>query len=359
MAAFEGRLASSMTTKRYLAFSSGPALPAPASSAAEETADLGPYRVSFSLGSGVCPGIQVAEPVEGRTPSGIDYVEHSAILDSAEGRAQIRVTVYHSPVPAGDDVTRALSRKAPAKTGYISIETKSRLVDGHTGSHTTFKEVSGGEVHQVAYWLDRHLAPGGYLGETSCVISSSLPWTATRELFDTVHLEKVEADRKSSTKETVTAGPYQVSFDLAGESYAIVQEESLPGEDGVGPGTERQRVILDGGNRAATIEITGRGEFGIVNLGTERLLAEAALASKGYTRMNSSEWTIGGEAGVLGVGEDEDHQILYVAIFWPDQVQTEEGRMLGMTRCEIESSFWWGTTERLLDTIKVERRDGS
>ncbi|MGC9515177.1 hypothetical protein, partial [Methanocrinis sp.] len=122
---------------------------------------------------------------------------------------------------------------------------------------------------------------------------------------------------------------------------------------------ERQRVILDGGNRAAKIEIAGRGEFGIVNLGTERLLAEAALATKGYSRMNSSEWTIGGEAGVLGVGEDEDHQILYVAIFWPGQVQTEEGRMLGMTRCEIESSFWWDTTERLLDTIKVERRDGS
>jgi hypothetical protein len=327
---------------------------AQAAYAAEENADLGPYRVSFSLDSAAGCTIQAAESIEDRTPSGIDYVERSLQLDCDDGRAQVKVTSYISPVPAGDGASRTMSRKMPWNIGCMNVETANRLVDGHTGFLTTFSEVSGEEVYQVAYWLDRYLAPGDYMGETSCVISSSLPWTATKELFDTFHIEKDEATQKPSTMETVTAGPYQVSFDLGEKNYTIVQggPESGEGEEEIG--LERFWVILDGVNRAATIKITSYDDFRIVNVGTEGLLAEAALQTKGYSKNNASLWTIGGEAGVLGVGEDEHHQILYVAIYWPDQVQTEEGQVLGKTRCEIESSYWWDTTERLLETIGVE-----
>jgi hypothetical protein len=347
-----------MFTKLFLVFAAALLL-AQAALAAEETADLGPYRVSFCLDSAASCTVQVSEPVESRTPAGIDYVERSLLLGCDEGRAQIKVTSYHNPVPAGDGATRALSRKTPWKIGILGVETNNRLVDRRTGVMTTFSEVSGEKVYQIAYWLDRYLAPGDYIGETSCVISSSLPWTATKELFDTVHVEKAEAAQKPSTMETVTAGPYQVSFDLGNKNYTIIQEGPLPGEGEEEIGLERQRIILDGGNRAATIKITSYDDFRIVNMETESLLAEAALQTKGYIKNNASEWTIGGEAGVLGVGEDEDHQILYVAIYWPDQVQTEEGQVLGMTRCEIESSYWWDTTEMLLNTIRVERAEGA
>jgi hypothetical protein len=345
-----------MRTKIFLVFSAAMLL-ASAAYAAQETVDLGPYRVTFSQESARNCTFQIAEPVEGRTPSGIDYIERSILLDCDDGRAQIKVTNHNSPVPAGDGATKALSRKTPWNIGCIGVDTKERLVDRHTGFLTTFVEVSGKEVYQIAYWLDRYLAPGDYLGETSCVISSSLPWTATKEIFDSVHVEKAEGTQKPSTMETVTAGPYEVSFDLGEKNYTIIQEGPEPGETEEHVRLERQRIILDGVNRAATIEITSYDDFRIVNQGTEMLLAEAALQTKGYVKNNASEWTIDGEAGVLGVGEDEDHQILYVAIYWPDQVQTEEGPVLGKTRCEIESSYWWDTTKTLLDTIHVERTE--
>ena len=343
-----------MRTKLFLVFSAALLL-ASAAYAAQETVDLGPYKVSFSLESATNCTVQAAEPVEGRTPSGIDYTERLILKTCDDGRAQIKVTSYNSPVPAGDRETTALSRKVPWKIGCIGVETNSRLVDRHTGFLTTFREVSGEEVYQIAYWLDRYLAPGDYRGETSCVISSSLPWTATKELFDSVTVEKAELTIKPSTMETVTAGDYEVSFDLGEKNYTIIQEGPEPGETEVGLGLERHKIILDGINRAATIEITSYDDFRIVNQGTEMLLAEAALQTKGYVKNNASEWTIGGEPGVLGIGEDEDHQILYVAIFWSDQVQTEEGPVLGMTRCEIESSYWWDTTEMLLDSLHLER----
>ncbi len=347
-----------MWTKIFLVFSAALLL-AQMAFAAEETVDLDPYQVSFSLESLVNCNVQVAEPVEGRTPSGTDYIERSILLNCDDGRAQIKVTNYHSPVPAGDRATETLSRKMPWNIGCMNVETVGRLVDRHTGFLTTFQEVSGREVYQVAYWLDRYLAPGDYVGETSCVISSSLPWTATKELIDTFHVEKAEATQKPSTMETVTAGPYEVSFDLGEKNYTIIQEGPLPGETEEELGLERHRIILDGGNKAVTIKITSYDDFRIVNQGTEKLLAEAALQTRGYSKNNASEWTIDGEAGVLGVGEDEHHQILYVAIYWPDQVQTDEGPVLGKTRCEIESSYWWDTTETLLDTLQVERANGA
>jgi hypothetical protein len=338
---------------KFLVFAAAILLALPATAAAERV-DLGPYQVSFSLESARNCTVQAAEPAEGRTPTGIDYVERSILLDCDDGRAEIMVKGYNSPVPAGDYATRALSRRAPWQIGILGIETDSRLVDRHTGSLTTFEEVSGKEVYQAAYWLDRYLAPGDYLGETSCVISSSLPWTATKELLETVHVEKAGTASRSPTMKTVTSGPYRVSFDLGDENYTIIQEGPEPGEGEEGLGLQRHRIILDGVNRAAEIEITRYDDYRPLNLGTEMLLAEAALTTKGYTKNNASEWTIGGEAGVLGAGEDKDHQILYVAIYWPDQVQTKEGPVLGLTRCEMESSYWWGTTEMLLDTIRVE-----
>jgi hypothetical protein len=325
--------------------------------AQEEIVDLGPYQVSFSLESGRNCTVQVAEPVEGKTPTGIDYTERLTLLECDDGQVQIKVTSYNSPVPAGDGVTKTLSRKLPWNIGYIGVETKERLLDRHTGFLTTFEEVSGEDTYQAAYWLDRYLAPGDYLGKTSCVITSSLPWTATKELIDSVHIEKAVATGKASTGVTVTAGPYEVSFDLGEKNYTIIQEGPEPGETEEGLGLERHRIILDGGIRAATIDITSYDGYRPVNLRTEMLLAEASLQKRGYTEHNASEWTIGGETGVLGTGEDDDHQILYVAIFWPDQVQAEEGPVLGMTRCEMDSSYWWDATEMLLNTIRVKRAE--
>jgi len=346
-----------MRTKLFMVISAAILLVPAAYAAQEEIVELGPYQVSFSLESERNCTVQVAVPVEGKTPVGIDYTERLILLECDDGQAQIKVTGYNSPVPAGDDATKTLSRKLPWNIGCIGVETKERLVDRHTGSLTTFEEVSGEEAYQAAYWLDRYLAPSDYLGETSCVITSSLPWTATKELIDSVHVEKAVATRKASTRETVTAGPYEVSFDLGEKNYTIIQEGPEPGETEEGLGLERYRIILDGGIRAATIDITSYDGYRPVNLRTEMLLAEASLQTKGYTEYNASEWTIGGEAGVLGTGEDDDHQILYVAIFWPDQVQTEEGPVLGMTRCEMDSSYWWDATEMLLDTIRVERAE--
>ena len=344
-----------MRSKLFLVLTAALLL-APASSAAEETVDLGAYLATFNLTSSKNCTILVAEPVEGRTPTGTEYVERSIALECEDGRAEIRIAKYVSPVPAGDGVTRALSKETPWGIGCIGIETAARLVDRHTGYLTTFSLASGGEVHQAAYWLDRYLAPGDYQGETSCVISSSLPWEATKELLDTAHVErKPEAALNGSTGETVTAGPYAVSFDLGDQNYTVSQVGPEPGEAEDSLGLERQRIILDSGTRAATITITSYDDFRTVNLDTERLLAEAILATEGYTNNNASDRTIGGVAGVLGVGEDDDHQILYAAIYWPDQVQAEEGQVIGMIRCEVESSFWWNTTERLLDTISVER----
>jgi len=327
------------------------ALPA---AAAAEKVDLGPYQVSFNLESAGDYTVQVAEAEEGRTNTGIDYVERTILLDCDDGRAEIKVKCYNSPVLAGDDATKSLSRKVPWQIGCIGVETNNRLVDRHTAFLTTFTEVSEKEVYQAAYWLDRYLAPEDYLGETSCVVTSSLPWTTTKELLDTVHVEKSEAASKPSTVEMVIAGPYRVSFDLGGENYTTIQEGPEPAD-----GLETNRIILDGVNRAATIEITSYDDYRPVDLDTEMLLAEAALQTGGYTENNASEWTVGGEAGVLGTGEDNDHQILYVAIYWPDQTQTEEGSVVGMTRCEMESSYWWGTTEMLLDTIRVEKIEGA
>ena len=329
---------------------------APAFSGTEENLELGPYQVSFSLTSPNNCALLQAVPEEGRTATGTDYLERSIAVDCDEGRAEIRVTRYVRPVPAGDGATRALSRDVPWGIGCVGVETAARLVDRHTGYLTTFSLASGGEVRQAAYWLDRFLAPADYEGETSCVITSSLPREATEELLDTIHVQRrPEAAPSGSAGETVTWGPYAVSFDLGDLNYTTV----LGGpEDGVtkeGLGFQTQRIILDGVNRAASIEITSYEDFRTVNLGAERLLAEALLAAEGYTRNNASEWTIGGEGGVLGVGEDDHHQILYSAIYWPDQVQTEEGQIIGTTRCEVKSSFWWNTTERLLETIRIER----
>lgn len=338
-----------MLMKIVLVFVAAILLALPAVAAAEKV-DLGPYQVSFSFESAGDCTVQVAEPAEGRTNTGIDYVERTILLDSDDGRAEIKVKSYNSPVSAGDDATKSLSRKVPWQIGCIGVETNNRLVDQHTGFLTTFTEVSGKEVYQAAYWLDRYLATVDYRGETSCVVTSSLPWTATKELLDTVHVEKSEAASKPSTMETVTAGPYQISFDLGDENYTTVQEGPETAD-----GLETNRIILDGVNRAATIEITSYDDYRPVDLDTEMILAEMALQTGGYVENNASEWTVGGEAGVLGTGEDDDHQILYVAIYWPGQAQTEEGSLVGMTRCEMESSYWWDTTEMLLETIRVEK----
>lgn len=338
-----------MFAKIVLVFAAAIFLAFPAAAAAENV-DLGPYQVSFSLESAGDCTVQTAEPAEGSTAAGIAYVERTIYLDCDDGQAEIKVKYYNSPVSAGDDATKSLSRKVPWQISCIGVETNNRLVDRHTAFLTTFTEVSEKEVYQAAYWLDRYLAPGDYMGETSCVITSSLPWTATKELLDTVHVEKSEAATKPSTMETVTAGPCRVSFDLGGENYNIIQEGPEPAD-----GLETHKIILDGVNRAATIEITSYDDYMPVDLDTEMILAEMALQTEGYIENNASEWTVGGEAGVLGTGEDDDHQILYVAIYWPDQTQTEEGSLVGMTRCEMESSYWWGTTEMLLDTIRVEK----
>ncbi|MGB3944733.1 MAG: hypothetical protein WBK88_08090 [Methanothrix sp.] len=334
----------------------GTLLAASAASAAPMVQDLGPYTVSFNLPLPSGWTVQVKEPVEGRTPGGTGYVERSIELRSYEGRAEIRVTRYDSPVPAGDGVTRSLSRKTPWGIGVTGVETKARLVDRKTGSHTIFQQASGGEVHQAAYWPDRYLAPGDYLGRTSCVISSSLPWPATKELFDTLHAEerREEAERPT-TMETVIAGPYRVSFDLEDTKHTIFQDGAEGGDEEEGPGVLRQRIIIDGGDKAATIMITGYSEPRLVNAETERLLAEALLQAGGYTKKNGSLWDIGGVSGVLGVGEDTNHQILYVAIFWPDQIRRAGGDLIGMTRCEVVSRYRWGETERLLSTLRVER----
>jgi hypothetical protein len=335
-------------------------LAASAASAAPVVQDLGPYALSFNLSLPSGWTVRAMEPVEGRTPAGIGYVERSIALNSDEGRAEIRVKRYESPVPAGDGVTRALSRKTPWGIGVTGIETKARLVDRHTGSHTIFRQASGSEVHQAAYWLDRYLAPGDYLGRTSCVISSSFPWTATKELLDTFHVEEKadEADRPM-TMETVIAGPYRVSFDLQDTNHTIFQEGPEAGEEEDGPGVLRHRITIDGGNKAATIRITSYIDPRLVNPETERLLAEALLQARGYTKNNGSLSTVGNVPGVLGVGEDADHQILYAAIFWPDQLRTDEGHLVGMTRCEVVSSYRWAATERLLSTLRVERATGT
>lgn len=328
-------------------------LAAQAAYSAEEAFDLGAFRVTFNLPSSLDCARLEAEPVQGRTPTGIDYAERSISLDCVEGRASIRLTEHQSPVPAGDGVTRALSKKSPWGVGVMGVETEARLVDRHTGYLTTFSLAEGGEVYQAAYWLDRHLAPGDYMGETSCVISSSLPWEATKELLDSIHVEERVEAKMASTVETVAVGPYLVYFDLGDLDYTVFQEGPEAGDPEAG--VERYRVILAGGQRGATIEIDGYDDYRMANLETERLLAEAHLQGRGYTKNNGSARTVGDEVGVLGVGEDEDHQILFVAIFWPGQVETEEGVLLARTRCEIESSFLWNATEMLLDTIRVER----
>ena len=331
-------------------------LAASAASGAPVVQDLGPYVVSFNLTLPSGWAVQGLEPVQGRTPGGTGYVERSIELRSDEGRAEIRVTRYESPVPAGDGVTRALSRKTPWGIGVTGVETKARLVDRHTGSHTIFRLASGGEVHQAAYWLDRYLAPGDYLGRTSCVISSSLPWPATRELFESFHAEeKAEEAARPVTVETVIAGPYRVSFDMGDTNHTIFQEKAEGGDEDEGPDLLRYRIVIDGGDKAAKIMITGYNEPRLVNPQTERLLAEALLQAGGYTRNNGSVSTVGKVPGVLGVGEDANHQILYVAIFWPDQLPTDGGHLLGMTRCEVVSSYRWAATERLLSTLRVER----
>ena len=328
----------------------------PAGSAAEMTADLGPYAATFSLPSDLGCSIDPTEEVGRKTAGGIDYVERSVRLDCDCGRVLMKVTSYSDPVPAGDRETRALSRKAPWTMAYMNVETKEKLVDRQTGLHSTFQQVSGGEVHQVAYWLDRYLAPGDYLGKTSCVISSSLPSPATKELFDTFQLaKKAEGADRPSTMETVTAGRYAVSFDLGDLNYTFTGSPAHQ-EDG-DIGLENYRIVLDEATRAATIEITGYDGLRMVNLGTEKLLAEAHLRTKGYIGNNVSEWTVGESPAVLGVGEDRDHQILYVAIFWPDQVVTDEGQTMGTTRCLVESGLRWDPTERLLSTLRVERRE--
>lgn len=141
-----------MFAKIFLIFAAAMLL-APAASVAAKTVDLDPYRVSFSLESAVNCIVQVSESVESRTPAGIDYIERSILLDCDEGRAQIKVTSYNSPVPAGDRATNTLSRKVPWQIGVIGVETDSRLVDRHTGFLTTFEEVSGEEVYQVSFDL--------------------------------------------------------------------------------------------------------------------------------------------------------------------------------------------------------------
>ena len=151
-----------MFAKIFLVFAAAILLTLPATTAAERM-DLGPYQVSFSLEGANCT-VQAAEPVEGRTPAGIDYVERSILLDCEDGRAEIKVTSYNSPVPAGDDATKALSRKAPWQIGVIGVETDSRLVDRHTAFMTTFEEVSGKEVYQAAYWLRPLPRPRGLPG---------------------------------------------------------------------------------------------------------------------------------------------------------------------------------------------------
>ncbi|MDF0589582.1 hypothetical protein [Candidatus Methanocrinis natronophilus] len=334
----------------------GALLVAPAPYAAPVVQDLGPYSVSFNLILQSGWTVQVKEPVEGRTPEGVGYVERIIRIDSDEGLAEIRVTAYGSPVPAGDGTTRALSRKVPWGIGTVGVETKERLVDRRAGSHTTFQQPRGGEVHQAAYWLDRYLAPGEYRGRTSCVISSSLPWQATKELFDTLHVEerREEAERPT-TMETVIQGYYRVSFDLGDLDYTVIDGEAVAGEEEDGPGVMRRKITIDGGDKAASIMITGYSQPRLVNAETERLLAEALLQAGGYTKNNGSLWDIGGVSGVLGVGEDPNHQILYVAIFWPDQIQRAGGDLIGMTRCEVVSRYRWTETERLLSTLQVER----
>lgn len=341
-----------MRTKPFLVFLTVLLL-AQAASSAEEAVDLGRHRVTFSLPSSVECALQVAEPAEGRTPTGIDYIERSIDLDCGGGRASISLREHQSPVPAGDGVIRALSKKTPWGIGVVGVETGARLVDRHTGYLTTFSLARGGEVYQAAYWLDRHFAPGDYVGSTYCVISSSLPWSATKELLDSIHIEVREEATGASMTETEAVGPYLVYFDLGDLNYTVFQEGV--GADDPEPGMERYAVILASGQRRATIEIDSYDDYRMVNLETERLLAEAHLQAKGYTRNNGSEWTVGGEAGILGVGEDEDHQILFVAIFWPGQVEAGEGVLMARTRCEIESSFLWNATEMLLDSIRVER----
>ena len=102
---------------------------AQAASSKEEAVDLGPHRVTFSLPSSVECALTVAEPLEGRTPTGIDYIERSIDLDCGGGRASISLRAHQSPVPAGDGVVRALSKKTPWGIGDVGVETEARHVD--------------------------------------------------------------------------------------------------------------------------------------------------------------------------------------------------------------------------------------
>ena len=114
------------------------------------------------------------------------------------------------------------------------------------------------------------------------------------------------------------------------------------------------QVGLKSGNKAAVIRITDYDDARAVNIESDKLLLENSLRIGGCGDIEVSERMIDGQRGVLGTGEDKDHQIIYQASYWIGQTPSLEGG-LGNTRCDIESTYNWIMTDRLLNTLHVER----
>lgn len=324
---------------------------ASAVSAAPVIMELGPYHLYFDPDSMTNHTVQAQEPIPSKTYAGIDYVDYSIIIDHDDGWIVINVTDYHSPVPADNKVTKEMTRKAPLGLAhYLIVDTREELIDRHSGFVTTFEDLSGKDVFQAAYWLDRYLDPGGYLGQSSCRIASSSPWEATKKLLTTVHLERPTPEPAA----TLTAGPYNLSFDLGETGYAVVIEDAERGKAYDRRGYTAYQVGLKSGNKAAVIRITDYDDARAVNIESDKLLLENSLRIGGCGDIEVSERMIDGQRGVLGTGEDKDHQIIYQASYWIGQTPPLEGG-LGNTRCDIESTYNWIMTDRLLNTLHVER----
>jgi len=328
---------------------------APGVLASVEEIELGPYEVSFDLGSARNCEVHVQELIYGKTYSSIDYVDRSFILDCDGERVQINVTHHQSPVAAGDEVTRIMSRRSPPGLDhYVNVETREQVLDGHSGFLTTFESLASEEVFQGVYWLDRYLESGEYLGQTSCRIASSLPWKETSKLLNSVHVEpKLSV---SSSKEVVKAGPYEVSFDLGEVNYTVGAQGPKSGETHDGAEYTTYGLVLESGIRSATVEITGYNEDRLLNAETDKLLVETSLRTKGFVDVSISDREIDGKPGVIGIGEDPDHNIFYQAAYWPDSYRAD-GKIFGTIFCEIESDHRWDVTKLLLDSIHVEPVD--
>jgi len=324
-----------------------------------ESVDLGPYELSFELDSNYSIAIQ--NPINGTNLIGVDYVDYSIFIYYDENWAQINVTDYTDPISASNYVTQKMVRKGPRGMSYLNMVEKERLIDKRTGFLCTFEGLSGETVYKSAYWPNRYLQSGDYVGQTCCLITSNLPWTMTNKLLKTVHIE--HSPLESHDTETVSIGDYNLSFDLEGIDYKIVAEE--PERDRIYNRldcTEYQIRLesddsLKHGNKAVIITITEFDEPRELSIKGDKLLVEAALSKEGFRDgITISERDIDSHNGVLGTGSDDDYSTMYLATYWPDQSSTEKGYH-GKINCQIKSTYKWSTTDNLLSTIQLERRE--